>query len=188
MRQTRHRRPTASLLLAGALSLDAHAAHARTGDVSIAVEGGAGYMLSAEQRDELDFGLALTGAVRPGLVITEPLTLQLAVGSWWFPSDQGAGRATLLGFGLRLDPLVGAGRLVVDAHGGAGLTGGTVRPMFDAGLGYELAVSKQLGIGPVLRYGQVVADAAAYETSDAKFFALALSVTWRSMPPAPRPR
>jgi outer membrane protein OmpA-like peptidoglycan-associated protein len=185
MHQTRHRRLTASLLLAGSISLGANAAHAETGDVSINVEGGVGYMLSSEQRDKLDFGLALEGAVRPGLVIAEPLTLQLTAGSWWFPSDSGYGRATLLGFGLRLDPVVGAGRLVVDAHGGAGLTGGTVRPMFDAGLGYEFAVSKQLGIGPVLRYGQVVADPAVGENSDAKFFALAISVTWRTMPAPP---
>ncbi|MDB4981771.1 MAG: Calcium-binding acidic-repeat protein, partial [Myxococcales bacterium] len=178
-------RLTAALLILGSGSLVGRSAAAAAGDLSVNAEAGAGYMLSSDQRKLLHYGWDFEGALHPGIVVTDPLTLQLAIGSWWFPtSKDGTGRATLLGFGLRLDPEMGNGRLVLDAHAGVGLTGGLERFMFDAGLGYEFKLNEQLGIGPMLRYGQVMRDEAEDSTTDAKFFAVAVSVTWRSAPAA----
>jgi outer membrane protein OmpA-like peptidoglycan-associated protein len=184
-------RLTAALLILASGAFVGRTAAAAPGDLSVNAEGGVGYMLSSDQRKLLHYGWDFEGALHAGIVVTDPLTLQLAVGSWWFPTkkdsagtDYGTGRATLLGFGLRLDPEVGAGRLVLDGHAGVGITGGVERFMFDAGLGYEFAINNQLGIGPVLRYGQVMRDEAEDSTADAKFFALAVSITWRSAPAA----
>ncbi|HVZ73434.1 MAG TPA: OmpA family protein [Polyangia bacterium] len=172
----------------GGLSLASRTASADTGDLVLNLEGGAGYMLSSDQRKLLHFGWDFEGALHPGIVIADPLTLQLAVSSWWFPtSHNGTGRASLVGFGLRLDPQAGAGRFVVDAHAGAGITGGVERFMFDAGLGYEFSLTKQVGLGPMFRYGQVMHDQSADPTSDARFFAVVASLTWRQMPPPPPP-
>jgi outer membrane protein OmpA-like peptidoglycan-associated protein len=200
MTKTRFGRSAAALLLAGgslvAGTVASPSAHAAPGDVTVNAELGPGYMLSKDQKngwvlpdgsvqkyDKIDF----QGAIHPGVVITDPLQLQLALASWWFPASAGTGRATLIGFGLRFDPEISnGGRLVLDTHGGLGLTGGVERFMFDLGLGYEFPLSDQLGIGPLLRYGQVMRDEAEDATSDAKFLSLAVSVTWRSKStPAP---
>jgi outer membrane protein OmpA-like peptidoglycan-associated protein len=161
---------------------------AAAGDLTVNGEAGGGTMLSGDQRDKLFYGSALQASVRPGLVLVDPLMLQLAVSGWWFPSDQGYGQATLLGGGLRFEPgLANAGRLFVDAHAGLGRTGGLSRFMFDAGLGFEWSVTRSIGFGPALRYSQVNATAGD-GTADAKFWSLALSVTLRpAPPPAPQP-
>jgi len=179
-----------ALVALGAAATFSRTARADDFDLTINAEGGAGAMLSSPQRDALKYNLALEGAVRAGIVIADPLTLQLDFGSWWFPSSEGYGRATLLGFGLRFDPeLSDVGRFVVDGHTGVGLTGNVERAMFDAGLGFEFALSKSWGLGPVVRYGQVVHDESVDTTGDAKFFAVALSLTYRPThtPPAPPP-
>jgi outer membrane protein OmpA-like peptidoglycan-associated protein len=156
-------------------------------DVSVNGELGGGTMLSGDQRDKLAFGGDLQGSLRPGIVVVDPLVLQLVVSDWLFPSSSGYGRATLVGGGLRYEPVIrGTGHLIADAHVGAGLTGGLTRFMFDAGLGFEWTITRQLGLGPVLRYGQVHADSGD-GTSDAKFWSLGLSATWRFVPPPPPP-
>jgi outer membrane protein OmpA-like peptidoglycan-associated protein len=183
MPKTRLGRLTAALLILGSGSLVGRSALAAPGDLSVNAEGGVGYMISSDQRKLLHYGLDYQGTLHPGIVITDPLTLQLALASWWFPtSKDGTGRATLIGFGLRFEPEMGSGRVVLDAHAGVGLTGGVERFMLDAGLGYEFKLNEQFGIGPMLRYGQVVRDEAEDSTADAKFFAVAVSVTWRSAP------
>jgi outer membrane protein OmpA-like peptidoglycan-associated protein len=190
MTKTRLSPAMVALLALGASATFGRTAKADDFDLTINAEGGAGTMLSSQQRDALKYNLALEGAVRPGIVILDPLTLQLDFGSWWFPSSQGYGRATLLGFGLRLDPMLGtAGRLVLDGHTGIGLTGSVERAMFDFGVGFEFALGKSWGLGPVVRYGQVVHDQAVDTTEDAKFFAVALSLTFRPQhaPPPPPP-
>lgn len=184
MPKTRLGRLTAVLSILGSGALVGRTAAAAPGDLSVNAEGGVGYMLSSDQRNQLHFGWDYQGALHPGIVIADPLTLQLALSSWSFPTKNstGTGRATLVGFGLRFEPEMGSGRVVLDTHAGAGLTGGVERFMFDVGVGYEFKLNEQLGIGPLLRYGQVVRDEAEDTTADAKFFALAVSVTWRSVP------
>jgi hypothetical protein len=91
MSMTRFGRLTAALLLSGAGLAASAPAHADPGDVSVNVEGGIGTMISHDQRsgwvlpdgrtekfNKVDF----EGALHAGLVITDPLSLQLAVASW----------------------------------------------------------------------------------------------------------
>jgi outer membrane protein OmpA-like peptidoglycan-associated protein len=54
------------------------------------------------------------------------------------------------------------------------------------GLGLALAATQRLGLGPFVRYGQVVATASDYP-SDARFWAAGLAVTLRFLPPPPPP-
>jgi outer membrane protein OmpA-like peptidoglycan-associated protein len=176
----RLRRIALSLLTASAVILSVRPTCADTLDFNLNIEGGVGTMLSSDQQTKLHYGLDVEGAVRPGLVIKDPLTLQLVVASWLFPSSAGYGRATLLGVGLRFDPQVGSpGRLVVDGHAGAGLTGSDTRPMFDVGVGYEFGLSGSWGLGPIVRYGEVLHDNVVNSLGSAKFVAVAASLTWR---------
>jgi outer membrane protein OmpA-like peptidoglycan-associated protein len=180
-------RSVIALAVAGASTFAAQAASAASLDYSVNGEAGVGSMLSGDQRNKLDYSLDVQGSLRPGIVIADPLVAQLALSNWLFPSGSGYGRSTLIGGGLRLEPLVGdSGRFIVDAHAGVGLTGGLSRFMFDAGAGFEWTLTPQLGLGPALRYGQLHASAAD-GTADAKFWSLGLSVTLRPAPPAPPP-
>ena len=118
-------------------------------------------------------------------MLIDPLMLQLAVSTWWFPSSRGHGSATLLGGGLRLEPSVGdKGRFVVDGHAGLDRTGSLSRFSFDAGLGFEWSLSPAVGLGPTLRYAQTH-SASGDGTADAKYWSLALAVTLRMPPPPP---
>jgi hypothetical protein len=178
------------LTLLGSLTMYARLAAAASGDWNLNAEAGGGTVISADQRHELSYGTAAQGSVRPGLVLVDPLVLQLAVSGWWFPSSAGFGQATLLGAGLRFEPFVGPGRFVVDGHGGLGRTGGLSRFMFDAGLGYEWSITESFGLGPMARYGQLAASTSD-GTGDAKFWSIAISLTLRPAPPpapAPAPR
>jgi outer membrane protein OmpA-like peptidoglycan-associated protein len=142
---------------------------------------GAGSMVSSAQRD-LGFKLTLLGEVRPALRLDRMFALELALANWAFPSDRTGGHATLVGAGGRLDPALGSRlRWFGDWHGGLGLTGGTSRFMFDVGTGLECALTRQVAMGPFLRYGQMVDGRA-----DPRFLAGGLLVAL-SFPPAPRP-
>lgn len=155
---------------------------------SVGVEGGVGTMLASYQRDTLEERLAIQGGLRLALTVAEPLAIQIVARDWFFPSSAGYGRAALLGAGARLEPVVGTrARLWIDADAGLGLTGGQTRLGFDAGVGFELAATRNFGLGPFVRYGQVVATASDYP-SDAKFWSAGLAVTLRSLrPPPPTP-
>jgi outer membrane protein OmpA-like peptidoglycan-associated protein len=179
-------RPSSSVALAllGSLTLVGPLAVAATGDWQVNAEAGGGSVLSADQRNKLSYGSDLQGSLRPGLVLVDPLVVQLAVSGWWFPSSAGYGQATLLGAGLRLEPVAGPGRFVVDAHAGLGRTGSLSRFMFDAGLGYEWSLTSSVGLGPALRYAQL-ASSSSDGTADAKFWSLAIAITLRPAPPPP---
>lgn len=170
-----------------------HHAAAAPGDWQLNGEAGGGTMLSADQRDRLGFKTDVQASIRPGISLTETLALQLQVSNWWFPASSkpagalgsgGKGHAVAFGLGLRFEPIVGPGRVIVDAHANIARTGGLQRFAFDAGLGYEFSVTPWLGIGPVLRYGQL-RSLAEDGTDDAKFWSAALSVTLRACPKAP---
>jgi outer membrane protein OmpA-like peptidoglycan-associated protein len=180
-------RPLAGLALVGLVVIAPGPAHAADLDWLVTGEVGGGTVLSNDQRDKLSLGGAFQGSLRPGLVVAEPLVLQLALSGWWFPSSAGFGQATLVGGGLRLEPKLGdVGRLVVDGHAGLGRTGSLSRFMFDAGAGFEWSVTTAVGLGPMLRYSQLHASASD-GTADAKFWSLALGVTLRPSPPPPPP-
>jgi outer membrane protein OmpA-like peptidoglycan-associated protein len=177
----------ASLVVVGAALSGPAPSWAAAGDLTVNGEVGGGSVLSGDQRDKLFYGSALQASLRPGLVVVDPLMVQLALSGWWFPSDHGYGQATFIGGGLRFEPLLAnAGRLFIDGHAGLGRTGGLSRLMFDAGAGFEWSVTRSVGIGPALRYSQLHASAGD-GTADAKFWSLALSVTLRPAPPPPPP-
>jgi len=148
-------------------------------------EVGGGSVLSSDQRNKLDYGSDVQASIRPGLVLVDPVVLELAVSGWWFPSSAGYGQATMFGGGLRLEPDLGPGRLVIDGHAGLGRTGSLSRFMFDAGLGFEWSLTPSFGLGPTLRYAQL-ASSSSDGTADAKFWSLGIAVTLRPAPPPPR--
>lgn len=150
-------------------------------------EAGAGTMLASYQRDHLNERFDIEGSLRLGLRLSDPVVLQLVGRTWWFPSSAGAARATLLGAGMRVEPLVSSrARLWLDGDAGLGLTGGSARFAFDFGLGVEWAASEKIGIGPFARYGQLVAQTSDYP-SDAKYWAAGVGVTLRFPAPPPSP-
>ncbi|MDB4980920.1 MAG: outer membrane protein [Myxococcales bacterium] len=166
-------------------------ARAELARLSLGAESGAGAMLASYQRDQLHERFAVEASLRLGLTLTGPIAAQLVAHNWWFPASGGYGRATLFGAGVRVAPWLGArGRLWLDANGGLGLTGADARFAFDAGVGFELAVARAIGIGPFVRYGQLVATSRDYP-SDAKYATAGLSLTVgfpAPPPPPPSPR
>lgn len=177
-------RPRALALacVAAAVMASGRDAAAAAGARAVTGELGFGSMLSGDQRDQLGYSSARHAGLLAGVSLTDAVMIQVSLGSWWFPSSQGTGRDTMFGLGLRFEPRLGRlGRLVVDGHPAITRSAGLARFGFDAGLGYELALRPWLGVGPMLRYGQVRA-VAQDGTDDAKFWSLGLAVTFRFEP------
>ncbi len=153
---------------------------------ALRVEGGAGTMISAAQPTPTEsYNLALQGGVRLGFTVWDPVTIQLAAANWYFPAPGGAGGAVMVGGGLRFEPTIGSvGRLFVDGDVAEVFTGNVSRVMIDLAFGFEFAATRWLGIGPVLRYGRVIAGRTDVAT-DAQFWAFGLTVALR-VPPAQR--
>ena len=131
---------------------------------ALRVEGGVGTMLADHQRTQLGYdGLGIQASVRLGFTIVGPLVLQASLANWWFPSsvtsptgESQTGRVLAPMGGLRIEPRIGSvGRLFLDGNVGLAFTGDDKRLTFDAGLGFEFAVTRWLGIGPALRLGMV---------------------------------
>jgi outer membrane protein OmpA-like peptidoglycan-associated protein len=175
-----------ALLAAGALLAAPRSASAQVLQrFALRAELGAGTMLTAHQRDDLGYNLAVQGSVRPAFSLVDFLALQAVFGDWYFPSAQGDGRSLFVGGGLRFEPRVGTvGRVFLDADVGAGLTGSFTRLAFDVGAGFEFAVRPWLGLGPALRYGRLIASTADVP-SDPSFWSAGLSVAFRVPADAP---
>jgi outer membrane protein OmpA-like peptidoglycan-associated protein len=161
---------------------------------ALRLEGGVGTMLSEHQTTAptaggLGYdGLGFQGTVRLGFTIVGPLVLQASLANWWFPTDNGTGRVLAPMGGLRIEPRIGSvGRLFVDGNVGWAFTGDDERLTFDAGLGFEFAVTRWLGIGPALRLGMVFQDSTdalgqvinAPNDSNAMFWSGGLSLALR---------
>lgn len=126
--------------------------------MAIHTELGAGSMLSAAQRDILHLGLGLQGDARLGVSLADPVALQVSVGYAWFHRES-SDAAEVLAFtaGVRLEPRVGAlGRVFLDGNAGLAQTGNLQRFVFDVGVGFEFAVTRALGLGPMVRYHHLV--------------------------------
>jgi len=122
------------------------------------LEGGADVMLTDAYRDRFDWGGH--GVVRAGLELIGPLAVQLGFGTSWFPvAGQDPGNLYAIELGARGFFRVEEGALggpFVDVNGGAGITGDIVRFVFDVGLGWDFFPHPMLGLGPVVRYVQIV--------------------------------
>lgn len=176
--------------------------------VSLRVEGGAGAMLSAYQRNtdrndpryggsapglSLSFGGEVIVGVdvlrAPGGYGAPMLTLQ-AVGSLWrFPVSEGS---TLggpfasymnLGGGLRVEPFAWRVRPFLDAHATVAFTWPFVKPGFDVGLGVDVPLGRAVHLGAFARYFQVIDDGAEAFNEDARVITGGVSFTLR--PPSP---
>lgn len=127
--------------------------------LDIHVEAGGALMLSDYQRSDLGFdGLGPAAAARIGWRMSDWLSVQLG-GEWvHFPSDLEAGGQVAFVAGLRVQPRLGsAGRLFLDINGGAARSDDVTRPSASVGLGFEIALSSTIGLGPFLRYGRTFA-------------------------------
>ncbi len=136
------------------------------------------------------------GAVRVGLTLAGPLSLQLGYGTSWFPvADQDPGNLHAVTLGLRglfeLDDGFVGGPFV-DANAGFGLTGGLARVTFDVGAGWTFFPHRMVGFGPFVRYAHIVQPNDQPIGADARFLRVGLSLTLRMVAsdepdPAPAP-
>jgi len=144
------------------------------------LEGGADLMLTDTYRDRFDWGGH--GAVRAGLELIGPLAVQVGFATAWFPVDgQEPGNLYAIELGargfFRIDDALGGP--FVDLNGGAGITGDLVRFMFDVGLGWDFFPHPMLGVGPVVRYMQIVQPDGEPVGADAYLFTFGVSLTVR---------
>ncbi len=155
-------------------------------------EFGVGTMLSTYQRNTLGYNVDIQGSGRLGFTIYGPLAIQASYSSWWFAAESpmatrpNGGQHTVTG-GLRLEPMWGTvGRFFVDANVGLGVTADRNRLALDAGVGFEFAFTRALGLGPALRYGHLFASSGAQDyPSDAQYWSGGLSLSLRIPPPIP---
>jgi outer membrane protein OmpA-like peptidoglycan-associated protein len=134
----------------------------------------------------------LTISGRVGLLLFEPLSLQVSVTEAIFPSTRVANSLnTFYLAGLRLEPRTVApeGRLFVEAGAGFVQTGINPRAGLELGVGWELAVTRALYLGPVVRYVHIFQpdDIPFDDPRDAHYLSLSLVLMLRPSPP-PQPR
>ena len=145
-----------------------------------------------------DFGFGVFGAARVGLSLWGPLSTQVSASTGIFPplsSDRpGANVTATWTAGLRFEPRTvrPEGRLFVDLNGGLSATGNdTYRFGFDVGLGWEIAVTRYLSLGPVVRYWHIVQPDDPTKgddyNADAHYVSFGLTLAVRPSPP-PRTR
>lgn len=176
--------------------------------LSLRLEGGAGYMLSAFQsntdRNDPRFGgsapslsVGFGGHWVLGVALLRPrgghggpaLTLQAAGSYFTFPEPAGStltgGYAGygMAGGGLRFEPFSWRVRPFVDAHGAAVFTGPFVLPGFDVGVGVDVPLGRAVLLGAYARYLHVVDDGPSVANEDARVIAGGLALTVR--PPSP---
>ncbi len=191
--KTRRRLGLAALAALAATGLGAGEAEAQVLQrFTLRGELGLTAMVTDVQRDLLGYGFGAQGTLRLGFSLIDPLAVQLSAGYWLFPSDQGSGFGTPLTAGLRFEPAVGTlGRIFVDANAGVVLTGDLARFGFDVGVGFEFTLNRYIALGPMLRYGHIVADSAADNPTDAQYLSFGVSVALRipraEAPPPPPP-
>jgi outer membrane protein OmpA-like peptidoglycan-associated protein/opacity protein-like surface antigen len=181
-----------ALALMGASGLVPSAAHAEArGRFALRLEAGVGAMVSSFQRDALDYGLGLSGALRGAVHLAAPLSVQVSGVYRLYRSDQGYGYVSGATLGLRFEPVRGATTVFVDANAGPHQTGGDWRFGYDVGAGVEFALGSTLRLGPMLRFQHVVPTSADLP-EDALAAVVGLSVTLQrrhleAPPPPPEP-
>jgi outer membrane protein OmpA-like peptidoglycan-associated protein len=135
------------------LSLAAQPAHADLEWLGVRLEGGGSYMLSDHQRVELGYEAGFQGVVRPYIQVLDPITIQLGVGGYGFPSGERFGGIFMVGGGVRVEPRLGdVGRIYLDGDAYYARTGDLDRVALDIGWGFEFDVVPFFSIGPYVRY------------------------------------
>ena len=122
----------AGLFAAASVSLASSEASAQgfVNRLALRAEFAAGTMLPEHQRTTLGYdGVGIEATVRLGITIFDPITIQIGLANWFFPSsrpfpDDGTGRVFAPMGGLRFEPKIGRiGRLFIEANAGAAFTG-----------------------------------------------------------------
>lgn len=145
----------------------------------------AGSMIADYQRNDMGYGLVLSGNVRGAVTVIDPVAVQLGVGSWWFPAAPlDAGQLYMFSAGVRAEPRVGARtRLFFDGDVAVARTGELTRFAVDVGVGATFPIAPSLAVGPHARYVQVFADSQSDHPSDATLFSVGLIVSLRAPEP-----
>lgn len=178
---TRLHAPLGALLLAS--SLLAAPATAQDLTATFHAEGTADVMLTDVYRDRFDWGGRY--AVRAGLEVVGPLAIQVSFTNAWFPvPGQAPGNLYAFQVGARGFFLLdendrGLGGPFVDFNVGLGLTGDLSRFFYDIGAGWDFFPHEMIGLGPVVRFGQIVQPDNQRLKSDALMFSAGLNVTLR---------
>ena len=151
-------------------------------------EGAVAVMLPDYQQSTLGLGAGAQGALRVGVRLFDPVSLQVGFASTIFPGDHGTGQLYTWGGGVRVEPMLGdVGRLFFDAHASVALTGDLVRFALDGGVGFEFQIIPAVAFGPVIRYGHVFAADGDFR-SDASFLTFGASLAIRIAEEPPRDR
>ncbi len=149
-----------------------------------------------------DFGFGFFGAARAGVSLVGPLSLQASGSIGLFPpvspDARGLNVTATWTAGVRVEPRTvrPEGRLFIDANAGLWSTGQDVyRFGFDVGIGWEIAITRYISLGPVVRYAHIYQpdeDATGRartddDAADAHYVSFGLSMAIRPFP-APRAR
>jgi hypothetical protein len=124
--------------------------------LALGLELGPGGVLTSYDVNDSPSALLFYGALRATIDIKESWSGGVTLRQWWLPSDN---HATMLGVTARFEPAVYEfGRVFADAAVGATTTKFAWAFGFDIGAGVEWNIpdAPGLGIGPYIRYTQVV--------------------------------
>jgi hypothetical protein len=149
-----------------------------TEKTSVGVDLGLGGVITSYTPEARDGGSVFLGALRGAYDLGPDTSVALVLHHWVLP---GSNHATMPGVGFRFEPYQGEiGRAFVDAALGPSWTSERWSAGFDLGAGFEvtLPVVAGMGIGPLLRYGQVI-NPASNSSSDGRAWSLGLSMTFR---------
>ena len=180
----------AALLSLCALGAPSPARAQVLGGVSLRVEGGADMMLTPVYRAR--FGIGEHAIARAGVTVAGPVALEVAVGNWWFPTQDGngpVGRLLTVEGGARLFLRAGrgfVGGFVLDVNAGFALTGDLQRFVVDAGIGWEFFPTEVLALGPMVRYVQIVQPDSESVPDDGRLLVVGLSLGLHSRAAPPR--
>lgn len=156
--------------------------------LSLRAETMAGASVGQPNADRYPFGFV--ASARLGVMLFEPVSLQLSVTQGIFPSSvTDTSLLNTYSGGVRVEPRTVApeGRIFVEGNAGFVRTGFRDRFGFDIGIGWELALSRVVYLGPVLRYGHIVQpdDVPFAEDQDAHYLMAGVSLMLRPFPPPP---
>lgn len=144
---------------------------------AVGVDLGLGGIVTRYRVDAPDGGSVFLGAIRGVYDLGPDTGVQVVLHHWSLP---GANHATIPGVGGRFEPFQGgAGRAFVDLALGPAWTRDRITFGFDVGAGFEVSFPAVagLGIGPLLRYGQVV-NPSQTSALDGRSWAIGLSSTF----------
>lgn len=151
------------------------------------------HAVSGHQSRELGFGLDARAALE--LPLWPALGAELSLSEMFLssgdaPEDRrlaalGSATSTGLAAGLRLLPLAEPGPFLA-VHGGVAFTGGLTRPLVDAELGYDFALTPCFALGPVVGLEHVFQSDDELRPDDANVLFIGVHGVWDSAPQGPK--